>query len=236
MRNLRQSVMSDNTMITVYPFDGSLYTFYESPYLHKLDRELNTVGVEDLTKLKMTSHASHPHYDDEGNMITLGLSLGILGPKYTVTKFLKSSKKPALTARSERQVSKSCSEIFHPSYMHSFSVTENYFVLIEQPLTVSVAAVVSALVKGRSLSSSLRWDGKRDVKFHLINKHTKKKYPIKYVSKAFFFLHTINAYEHRDHVVVDICCYDSPAMMDCMFIDKLQTAQTNPDYAPLFRG
>ena len=47
--------MSDNTMITVYPFDGSLYTFYESPYLHKLDRELNTVGVEDLTKLKMTS-------------------------------------------------------------------------------------------------------------------------------------------------------------------------------------
>ena len=61
LRHLRQSVMSDNTMITVqyfhnnktvsiqyfiqvYPFNGELYTFYESPYLHRLDRDLNTLG------------------------------------------------------------------------------------------------------------------------------------------------------------------------------------------------
>ena len=66
LRHLRQSVMSDNTMITVqcsdiyqylhnkqylfniftqvYPFNGELYTFYESPYLHRLDRDLSTLG------------------------------------------------------------------------------------------------------------------------------------------------------------------------------------------------
>ena len=33
-------------------------------------------------------------------------------------------------------------------------------------------------------------------------------YHIKYVARAFFFLHTINAYEEADHVVVDICGYD----------------------------
>ena len=65
LRNMRQSVMSDNTMITVYPFNKSLYTFYESPYIHKLDMELNTVAVESLTKLNILSHASHPHYDEE---------------------------------------------------------------------------------------------------------------------------------------------------------------------------
>ena len=126
--------------------------------------------------------------------------------------------------------------MFHPSYMHSFSVTKNYYVLIEQPLTVSVGRVIKAILKGKSLSTALRWNGDREVVFHLINRHTKKEHTIKYVTKAFFFLHTINAYEERGEVVVDICSYDSPAMMDCMFIDKLQTAQTNPDYAPQFRG
>ena len=169
-------------------------------------------------------------------MITLGLRLGLLGPKYTITKFLKTSDNSELTASCRRLISKSCSRLFHPSYMHSFSVTENYFVLIEQPLTVSVTAVISAVLKGKPLSSALRWDGNTDVKFHLINKQTRKKYHIKYVTKAFFYLHTINAYEDSGHVVVDICGYDSPAMMDCMFIDKLQTAQSNKDYAPLFRG
>jgi hypothetical protein len=37
-------------------------------------------------------------------------------------------------------------------------------------------------------------------------------------------------------VVVDICAYRSPAMMDCMFVKRLQTAQSDPDYAALFHG
>ena len=63
MKTMKQSIMSDNTMITVYPFNGALYTFYESPYIHQLDSELDTVGVEDLSRINMLSVASHPHYD-----------------------------------------------------------------------------------------------------------------------------------------------------------------------------
>ena len=89
----------------------------------------------------------------------------------------------------------------------------------------SVAGAVSALCGGRSLSSCLRWDAARDVRFHLISRDTGRKvayylaaqyylvpllpqYHIKYVARAFFFLHTINAYEEAEHVVVDICGYD----------------------------
>ena len=88
----------------------------------------------------------------------------------------------------------------------------------------SVPGAVSALCGGRSLSSCLRWDAARDVRFHLIRRDTGRKvahysvvllsttllpqYHIKYVARAFFFLHTINAYEEADHVVVDICGYD----------------------------
>ncbi len=75
-------------------------------------------------------------------------------------------------------------------------------------------------------------------------------------SSAFFFLHTINAYEEENHIVkipfplherkkkyffkkyqvVDIACYSSPAMLRCMDIRELQRAQSNPDYARLFQG
>jgi len=232
----RDQVMSDNTMITVYPFNGSLYTFYESPFIHRLDTDLTTVAREDLSKLGMLSHASHPHFDRNGNMITLGLKLGLFGPKYSVSKFLKSDPCLALASKSSTLAEVSCSRMFHPGYMHSFSITESFIVLIEQPLTVSVMAMVSALLRGQSVSTALKWDSTESVIFHLVNKITGCHHPIKYVTKSFFFLHTINAYEDSDHVVVDICSYDSPAMMDCMFLDKLQSAQSNADYSKLFRG
>lgn len=41
-------------------------------------------------------------------------------------------------------------------------------------------------------------------------------------SDAFFYLHIINQYEENDHVVIDICCYRDPSMIDCMFIEALQ--------------
>ena len=232
----RNQVMSDNTMITVYPFNDSLYTFYESPFVHRLEPDLTTVAREDLGKLGMLSHASHPHFDKQGNMITVGLRLGPFGPKYSVTKFSKSEPSASLSSKGATVAEVRCSRLFHPGYMHSFSITDNFVILIEQPLTVSVTAMVSALLQGHSLSTALKWNSEKGVIFHLMNKTTGLHYPIKYVAKSFFFLHTINAYEDKGHVVVDICSYDSPAMMDCMFLAKLQSAQSNADYAKLFRG
>ena len=43
-----------------------------------------------------------------------------------------------------------------------------------------------------------------------------------YLSPAFFFLHIINAYEHGDSLVIDICCYDNADMLKCMTIEALQ--------------
>ena len=42
------------------------------------------------------------------------------------------------------------------------------------------------------------------------------------MADAFFFLHTINAYEDDNHLVLDICCYKNAKMLDCMYIEALQ--------------
>jgi len=41
-------------------------------------------------------------------------------------------------------------------------------------------------------------------------------------SDAFFYLHIINQYEEDDNVVIDICCYRDPSVIDCMFVEALQ--------------
>jgi carotenoid isomerooxygenase len=45
----------------------------------------------------------------------------------------------------------------HPSYMHTFGVTENYFVIVEQPLSVSVPALVRNTLQNEPMIASLRW-------------------------------------------------------------------------------
>ena len=48
---------------------------------------LNTLQRVDLNKtLGVFSHASHPHYDESGNMLTIGMRVGYKGPEYVVSK------------------------------------------------------------------------------------------------------------------------------------------------------
>jgi carotenoid isomerooxygenase len=42
-----------------------------------------------------------------------------------------------------------------------------------------------------------------------------------YLAEAFFYLHIINSYEEDNHLIVDICCYKDPTMLDCMYVDAL---------------
>lgn len=50
-----------------------------------------------------------------------------------------------------------CRWPFHPGYMHSFGITEHYFVIVEQPLCISLPTVVVNRFNGDPLSNSLKW-------------------------------------------------------------------------------
>lgn len=130
------NLMSDNAMISIYPLGNKYFCFYESPFLCQIDpRSLDTLDRVDLNKkLSIFSHGSHPHYDNEGNMFTIGMKIGLTGPEYIISKFPQDS---AEAFGNGRLVAKVRSRwMLEPGYMHSFAVTDNYFILIEQPLTV----------------------------------------------------------------------------------------------------
>jgi hypothetical protein len=45
----------------------------------------------------------------------------------------------------------------HPAYMHTFGITDNYFVIVEQPLSVSVPAVIKSHFLNEPLIANLKW-------------------------------------------------------------------------------
>ena len=91
-------------------------------------------------------------------MFTLGMRLGLMGPQYTInmfrsvqyhntstpvhlyTLFRRSGGGP-LASRCRVVARKGVSCLLRPSYMHSFAMTQHFWVLIEQPLAVRYSEV-----------------------------------------------------------------------------------------------
>ena len=81
-------VMSDNALISINAIGEDYYCCYESPFIIELDTEsLKTKNNIDLNQaFGALSNGSHPHYDDDGNMITVGMKSGLTGPYYSITR------------------------------------------------------------------------------------------------------------------------------------------------------
>lgn len=225
---------SDNAMISIYPFNDEYFAFTESPVIHKFDPEtletLDKVNLQD--KIGIVNHTSHPHVMSDGSVYNLGMSVTKSGPAYNIIYFPK-SEHMFDGARVVAEIPVRWK--LHPSYMHTFGITENFFIIVEQPLTVSVPAVLKSHITNEPMISCLKWFPEKLTYIYLIDRETGN---LKYTfhAEAFFYLHIINQFEKDDHVVLDICCYRDPEMLNCMYIDSMKAMQNNPDYAKHFRG
>ena len=158
--------------------------------------------------MALISHASHPHFEADGSMLTVGMRLGPLGPKYVINKIPAYSSAEANDSlritfelgaadcfRKGQEVANVKSRwMLDPGYMHSFSVTENYYILIEQPLCVNVPKLIKSFLSSNdALIDGMVWHGKSPTLFHIIPKDNSIDFPGKklvYQSDAMFFTHT----------------------------------------------
>lgn len=56
----------------------------------------------------------------------------------------------------------------------------------------------------------------------------------KFYADAFFYLHIINQYETGNYIVLDICCYRDPAMLDCMYIETMKVGNSQKQFCVSF--
>lgn len=123
----------------------------------------------------------------------------------------------------------------NPSYMHTFGITENYFIVIEQPLSVSMIESIKAKFLRRPLASIFKWFEHECTLFHVICRRSGER---KFTFKAapFFFLHIINAHERGDYIAIDICCYRDPSVLDCMYVEAMENMHSIKNYSKMFRS
>ncbi|KAJ0063604.1 hypothetical protein NL108_004434 [Boleophthalmus pectinirostris] len=202
---------TDNGNVSFVTYKGDYYVSTETNYMHKVNPEtLETIQKVDWSKfIAVNGATAHPHTEPDGTTYNMGNSYSPKGSHYNIIRV-----PPTKTSDEETLEGATilCSipskDKTKPSYYHSFAMSENYVVFIEQPIKMDLMKIVTGKLTGSSISDSIYWDPNLKTIFHLINKQTGKVSSVKYLTKPLSTFHQINAYEENGFLILDMCVSD----------------------------
>ncbi|XP_075238183.1 neither inactivation nor afterpotential B isoform X3 [Lycorma delicatula] len=160
-------MLSDNANISVYPFGDEFYAFAENSVVHRIDPQtLDSMERVNVSKhVNIVNHTSHPHVEN-GDVYNIGISLSCTGPCYSVIKFpspvyadINGEKRKVKSPFEQAQIVASVPARWklNPSYMHTFGITEHYFVIVEQPLSISFTTMLQRQLNNQPMAPCLKW-------------------------------------------------------------------------------
>ncbi|XP_068097057.1 carotenoid-cleaving dioxygenase, mitochondrial-like [Hyperolius riggenbachi] len=216
---------TDNCSVNYVLYKGDYYASTETNYMRKVDpATLETLDKVDWSKfIAVNGATAHPHYDPDGTTYNMGNSYGKDGTHYNIIKVppQKSSLEETLDG-AQVVCAIQPKEKMKPAYYHSFGMSENYVVFVEQPLRLNLIKLLINQLRGKSFSGIMSWEPELDTVFHVVNKHTGKKHPVTYRTKAFSTFHQINAFEDQGCIVLDLCCMDDGGAVELFEIQNLR--------------
>ncbi|KAF7653506.1 hypothetical protein LDENG_00081910 [Lucifuga dentata] len=218
---------TDNNLINIIRYGQDYYASSEINYINQIDPvTLETVGRTNYRNhVALNLATAHPHYDQDGNTYNMGTAiLGFGRPKYVIFKVPAASaedRKPAL-AKLQLVCSLPFRSALSPSYFHSFGMTENFIVFVEQPFKLDIVKLATAYFRGVSWGRCLRFDKNDITLFHLINRKTGKAVSTRFYGDVLVVFHHINAYEEDDHVVFDLIGYKDSKLYDMFYLQNLR--------------
>uniref|UniRef100_A0A6A7FX94 Carotenoid isomerooxygenase-like n=2 Tax=Hirondellea gigas TaxID=1518452 RepID=A0A6A7FX94_9CRUS len=213
-----ESVLSDNAVVSIVNIAGKHYALGETPFMQELDiATLETKGRKSLYKEGgLMTQTPHPVKDKAGNSYIVGQSVTLTGPKYSIIKFPVDGSSPQTIAKLPTRWRLS------PCYMHSLGITENYIILVEMPLAVSVSEIMSDMFNNLAFIDGMKWH-QESVFVHLFDLRTQKPVRKKFTASPMFLLHIANCYEDANgSVVMDFPCYADSTVLHEMYINKLR--------------
>lgn len=221
---------TDNCSINVINVKGKPYAASDSPFLIGIDPDsLQALSTFNMRKdfpgpYRMFSMTPHPHEDPDGTTYNVTVSLN-RGTRYNILRIpSEPSPDPRLAAHPLQgtQVLSTFVPKNRLAYYHSFAMTPNYFVFVENPFVVNLWALLTMKVKGRSFHECMTWENTQPSRFYLIERKTGKCIA-KYQCENFFSFHHVNAYETETEVHVDICCYPDARIVYQYYLQHLRT-------------
>nr|XP_057916445.1 beta,beta-carotene 15,15'-dioxygenase [Doryrhamphus excisus] len=228
---------TDNGASNFIKYGQDYFATSETNYIRKIDPvTLETLDKVDYMKFLPANLAtSHPHYDKDGNAYNMGTSIADKGKtKYMLFKVpalsQKDKDKNVLALKNVQVIcSVPCRSLLTPSYYHSFGMTDNYFIFIEQPFKLDIVKMATAYMRGVNWASCLKFHPEDNTLIHLIDRKTGKEVETKYYTEAMVVYHHVNAFEVDGHVVFDVIAYKDNSLYEMFYLSKLKDNQGHHD-------
>ncbi|AWO98473.1 Hypothetical protein SMAX5B_008472 [Scophthalmus maximus] len=202
---------SDNANVSFVTYKGDYYVSTETNVMHRVNPEtLETTKKVNWSKfIAVNGATAHPHTEPDGTTYNMGNSYTTKGASYNIIRVPPTKKEADETLEGATVL---CSipsvDKSKPSYYHSFAMSENYVVFIEQPIKMDLVKIVTGKLRAKSISDGFFWDPSLNTIFHLIHKQTGKVSSVKYLAKPLSTFHQINAYEEDGFLIIDMCASD----------------------------
>jgi carotenoid cleavage dioxygenase-like enzyme len=217
-RNLFQRVfslfspkLSDNANVNLTQLGERFITMTETPLPVEFDGEtLETAGV--AYDVPGTLTTAHPHLDRAtGGMLNYAAKVGARN-QYRFFLLRPDASDPEVMGHLPAR---------EPAYMHSFGLTERWFVLAEFPFVVNP---ISIPLSGRPYIENYRWKPELGTRFTLIDRATgEARGP--YESEPWFGFHHVNAYEEGDDVIVDVSVFADAQIVEDLYLERLRAGK-----------
>ncbi len=209
-----KSALPDNANINVTRLGERFIAMTETPLPVEFDaRTLHAAEVRPYQAPGQLSTA-HPHADRaSGAMLNYAARLG---PTSSYRFFEVPPSPPGQRPAKPRVIGSL--PVKEPAYMHSFGLTERWFVLAEFPLVVNPLALA---LSGRPYIENYRWKPQRGTRFTLVER-TSGKATAGFETEACFAFHHVNAFEDGDEVIVDLCALPDAGIIEELYLDRLR--------------
>ncbi|KAK7073959.1 Beta,beta-carotene 9',10'-oxygenase [Halocaridina rubra] len=218
--------MGDNCLVNILQATDQLIAMTETDTVRIINpSNLHVIGdgvrIPDYVSVERAT--AHPHVDKDGTIYNLAFLVTNKGPAYAITShknghIQEASLEAVILARWK----------FYPSYMHSFVITENYYVLLESPMTLNAGMMILAKYTGTVPAEAMTWFPEEKTRFRVIERSTGKEIDVEYLSDPFFTFHPINAFEHNGFLVVDVSAIASGDVFKALYYDNLKKPYSDP--------
>jgi carotenoid cleavage dioxygenase-like enzyme len=206
--------LTDNANVNLTKLGERFIAMTETPLPVQFDaRTLKAADVRPYRAPGQLSTA-HPHLDRaSGSMLNYAAKLG---PRSSY-RFFEVKPTPASQGPAKARVVASL-PVSKPAYMHSFGLTERWFVLAEFPFVVNPVALA---LSGRPYIENYRWKPELGTRFTLVDRASGRAQN-GFQTEACFAFHHVNAYEDGDEVIVDLCAFPDPRVIEDLYLERLR--------------
>jgi beta,beta-carotene 9',10'-dioxygenase len=200
--------LTDNANVNLVKLGERFIALTETPIPVQFDQAtLAAAGVPYKPPGQLST--AHPHLDRAtGGMLNYAAKLG---PRNSYRFFLlrEDGDTPEVVASYP---------VREPAYMHSFGLTDRWLVLAEFPFVVNPLKLA---LSGRPYIENYVWKPELGTRFHLFDRRSGE-HQGPFTADARFAFHHVNAFEDDDQIVVDICAYANPSIVEELSLERLR--------------